>query len=121
MTRILICEDQDSIRKMIEALVRARGHEVTSATTGAQALELAAQLPPALALVDLTIPGELDGFEVCRRLRDAQSTAHIPILIITALDDENSRRRARQVGASDYFTKPFSPIGLLGAIRRHLT
>lgn len=120
MSKILVCEDQDSIRKMIQALVVARGHEVISASSGAEALELAARDTPALALLDLTMPGEFDGFEVCRRLRGDPSTQKIPIIVVTALDDDDSRATAHQAGASAYFTKPFSPIGLLGEIQKHL-
>jgi len=120
MSKILVCEDQDSIRKMIEALVSARGHQVVSAASGAAALELAAENSPALALLDLTMPGEFDGFEVCRRLRRAENTSKIPIIIVTAIDDDESRRTATEAGATAYFTKPFSPIGLLGEIQKHL-
>lgn len=120
MSKILVCEDQDSIRKMIQALVVARGHEVISAASGAEALELATKDPPALALLDLTMPGEFDGFEVCRRLRAAGPTSAIPIIVVTALDDDVSRKTAAEAGASAYFTKPFSPIGLLGEIQKHL-
>ncbi len=120
MSKILVCEDQDSIRKMIQALVSARGHEVIAATNGAQAIELAVSDPPALALLDLTMPGEFDGFEVCRRLRANEATQAIPIVIVTALDDEASRTTAKEAGASAYFTKPFSPMGLLGEIQKHL-
>ncbi len=120
MSKILVCEDQDSIRKMIQALVSARGHSVISARNGAEALELATKDPPDLALLDLTMPGEFDGFEVCRRLRSLESTQKIPIIIVTALDDDESRKAATAAGATAYFTKPFSPIGLLGQIQQHL-
>ena len=119
--KILVCEDQDSIRKMIEALVTARGYEVLSAANGAQALELAQAQVPAVALLDLTMPGEFDGLEVCRRLRAQSSTSNIPILIVTALDDEGSRQQARLAGATAYYTKPFSPIALLREIERFRT
>lgn len=116
--KILVCEDQDSIRKMIEALVVARGYQVLSAANGAQALELAQAQIPAVALLDLTMPGEFDGYEVCRRLRAQPSTRDIPILIVTALDDDASRQQAKKAGATAYYTKPFSPIALLREIER---
>lgn len=117
--KILVCEDQDAIRKMIEALVQARGYQVIAANSGAQALELARGNPPDVALLDLTMPGEFDGFEVCRRLRAAPETKDIPILIVTALDDADSRTRATEAGATAYHTKPFSPIALLKEIEKH--
>ncbi len=120
MSKILVCEDQDSIRKMIEALVKAGGHEVLAASSGAEALELAVAQPPQLAMLDLTMPGEFDGWEVCRRLRAAEETREIPILIISALDDDSSKERALSAGATNYFVKPFSPTKLLAEIKIHL-
>jgi DNA-binding response OmpR family regulator len=115
--KILVVEDQDAIRRMIEALVRARGFEVTAVNTGTKALDVMATAPPDVVLLDLMLPGH-DGFEVCRRLRDDPSTRPIPVIIISALDDEDSRRKATEVGANAYFTKPFSPIALLAELER---
>jgi len=113
--RILVVEDQDSIRRMIEALVGARGYEVTAASTGTKAIDVALADPPDMVLLDLMLPGH-DGFEVCRRLRSEPGTRTIPILIISALDDPESRARAADAGATAYYTKPFSPIALLKEI-----
>jgi DNA-binding response OmpR family regulator len=115
--RILVVEDQDSIRRMIEALVSARGHQVTAVSTGTKAIDVAATDPPDMVLLDLMIPGH-DGFEVCRRLRSDPSTRTVPILIISAMDDAGSRARATEAGATAYYTKPFSPIALLKEIER---
>lgn len=115
--KILVVEDQDAIRRMIEALVRARGFEVTAVNTGTKALDVAATAPPDVVLLDLMLPGH-DGFEVCRRLREDPSTRQIPVIVISALDDEDSRRKATDVGANAYFTKPFSPIALLAELER---
>lgn len=116
--RILVCEDQDSIRRMIEALVQARGYEVTAVASGAKALDLALQSPPDMMLLDLMLPGQYDGFEVCRRLRADERTRQIPVLVISALDDDESRARATEAGATAYYTKPFSAIALLKEIER---
>jgi CheY-like chemotaxis protein len=116
--KILVCEDQDSIRRMIEALVQARGYQVTAVASGAKALDVALTSPPDLVLLDLMLPGQYDGFEVCRRLRSDPSTRAIPVVIISALDDDDSRARATQAGATAYYTKPFSPIALLKEIDR---
>ncbi len=115
---ILVVEDQDSIRRMIEALVQARGYNVKAAPSGAKALDMASVEPPDLVLLDLTMPGQFDGFEVCRRLRAEPATRHIPIIVITAMDDDGSRTRATEAGATAYYTKPFSPIALLKEIER---
>ena len=111
--RILIVEDSDSIRRMIEALLTARGHEVSAVSTGAKGVDAALASGPDAIVLDLHLPGSFDGFEVCRRLREAESTRAVPIIIISALTDEASKRRAMEAGASAYYTKPFSPTALL--------
>lgn len=116
--KILVCEDQDSIRRMIEALVQARGYDVVAVASGAKAIDVALTSPPDLVLLDLMLPGQYDGFEVCRRLRANPGTRAVPVVIISALEDEDSRARAREAGASAYYTKPFSPIALLKEIER---
>jgi len=79
---------------------------------------VAATNPPDLVLLDLMLPGQHDGFDVCRRLRSDPSTRNVPVVIISALDDEQSRARAVEAGATAYYTKPFSPIALLKEIDR---
>lgn len=111
--RILVLEDEDSIRRMISALVQARGFEVVGVANGVKAVDEALTRPPDVAILDLMVPGAFDGFEVCRRLRQNGTTARIPIIIISALDDEGSRKKATEAGATTYFVKPFSAIALL--------
>lgn len=111
--RILVLEDEDSIRRMISALVQARGFEVVGVANGVKAVDEALTNPPDVAILDLMVPGAFDGFEVCRRLRQNAVTARIPIIIISALDDEGSRKKALEAGATTYFVKPFSAIALL--------
>ena len=114
--RILIIEDSDSIRHMIEALVRASGHAVEAVPTGVKGIERALAQPPDAILLDLHLPGGFDGFEVCRRLRDEESTRAVPIIVISALNDDASKQRALEAGATAYYTKPFSPTALLKEI-----
>jgi DNA-binding response OmpR family regulator len=116
--RILVVEDQDSIRRMIEALVQARGYDVTAVASGAKAIDVAITDPPDLVLLDLMLPGQYDGFEVCKRLRADPSTHEVPVVVISALDDDDSRAKAGEAGATAYYTKPFSPIALLKEIER---
>jgi CheY-like chemotaxis protein len=115
--RILVVEDQDSIRRMIEALVSARGYKVTAVNSGTKAIDVASTDPPDMVLLDLMIPG-YDGFEVCERLRSDPATKRVPILVISAMDDPDARARATAAGATAYYTKPFSPIALLKEIDR---
>lgn len=115
---ILVCEDQDSIRRMIEALIRARGYRVTAVASGAKAIDVAATDAPDVVLLDLMLPGEYDGFEVCRRMREDPATRRVPVIIISAMDDEASRDRASRAGATAFYAKPFSPTALLKEIER---
>ena len=116
--RILVVEDQDSIRRMIEALVQARGYQVTAVSSGAKAIDVAMTDPPDMVLLDLNLPGQYDGFDVCQRLRSDPGTRLVPVVIISAMDDDESRARATAAGATAYYTKPFSPIALLKEIDR---
>jgi DNA-binding response OmpR family regulator len=111
--RILIVEDSDSIRRMIEALLRARGHEVVAVSTGPKGVDAAIAGSPDAIVLDLHLPGSFDGFEVCKRVREAEATRRVPIIIISALTDETAKQRAMEAGASAYYTKPFSPTALL--------
>ena len=114
--RILIIEDSDSIRRMIEALVSARGYQVDAVANGAKGLELAFEKVPDVILLDLNLVGSYDGFEVCARLRENPLTRATPVIVISALSDEESKKRALGAGANAYYTKPFSPIALLKEI-----
>ncbi|WP_437929994.1 response regulator [Sorangium sp. So ce291] len=114
--RILLCEDQDAIRRMIEALVGASGHEVVGVGTGPEAVERALTEPFDVLLLDLMLPGSMDGFEVCTRLRADPGTASLPIVVISALDDPDARARAERLGATAYYAKPFRPLELLELI-----
>lgn len=116
--RILVVEDQDSIRRMIEALVQARGYQVTAVSSGAKAIDVAMTDAPDIVLLDLNLPGQYDGFDVCQRLRSDPTTRTVPVVIISAMDDDESRTRATAAGATAYYTKPFSPIALLKEIDR---
>jgi CheY-like chemotaxis protein len=116
--RILVCEDQDAIRHMIETLVQASGHEVVGVATGAQAVELSMLEHFDVLLLDLMLPGAFDGFGVCERLRANARTRELPIFVISALDDPGARERASLAGATAFYSKPFRPLELLEEINR---
>jgi DNA-binding response OmpR family regulator len=116
--QILVVEDQDSIRSLIETLVSARGHKVVAVASGAKALESALQSPPDVVLLDLHLPGQYDGFAVCEKLRANAATQSTPVIIISARDEATARARAIEVGATAFYGKPFSPTALLKEIER---
>lgn len=116
--RILLCEDQDAIRHMIGTLVTAAGHQVVEVRTGAEAVELALKERFDILLLDLMLPGTIDGFGVCERLREDEGTRSMPIFVISAMDEESARPRALQAGATAFYTKPFRPLELLEDIQK---
>ena len=110
---ILVVEDEQAIADLVRAYLRREGFDVVWARSGEQALEELARHPVRLVVLDIGLPG-IDGFEVCRRLR---SRTGVPILILSARDDEIDRVAGLEAGADDYVTKPFSPRELLARIR----
>ena len=114
--RVLIVEDSDSICRMIEALVAPRGFEVKSASSGARGLEEAFAWKPHVILLDINLPGSFDGLQVCTKLRAEASTKDTPIIIISAMNDDEVKRQAVASGANAFYEKPFSPLALLKEI-----
>ncbi len=107
----------------LDVLVETLGHEgydILVATNGMQALSIAQQRLPDLILLDINMP-EMDGYEVCRRLKEADQTQAIPILFISALGEVVDKVRAFGSGGVDYITKPFQTEEVLARIRTHLT
>lgn len=116
--RILVCEDQDAIRHMIQTLVQASGHSVVGVASAAKAVELALCEKFDIVLLDLMLPGVLDGFGACERIRAEEATKDVPIFVISARDDPASRERAKLAGATAFYGKPFRPLELLEHINR---
>ncbi len=114
--RILVCEDQEAIRHMIQTLVQASGHEVVGVAQGAQAVELVLHEKFDVLLLDLMLPGVMDGYEVMRRVRQSKQT--LPIFVISVLDDAGSRKRAQDAGATGFYGKPFRPMELIEELNR---
>ena len=103
--RLLLVDDEDNLRSMLEAALRHPGFDVESAANGRDALEQATAGSPDLIVLDVMLP-DLDGFEVCRRLR--ADGDHTPVLFLTAKDATEDRVRGLTLGADDYLVKPFS-------------
>ena len=120
--RLLLVEDDPALAELLEFRFKAEGYVVSVTAEGDEALLLAQEEAPDLVLLDWMIEGT-SGIEVCRRLRRMQSTAHVPILMLTARGAEEDRVRGLDTGADDYVTKPFSPrelIARVGAIMRRI-
>jgi len=110
MAQILVVEDEESLLQTLRYNLSRAGHEVRLSTNGVQALEMIRGNPPELVVLDLMLPG-LDGLELCRAVRADTlnpAVAHVPILMLTARDEEVDKVVGLEVGADDYLTKPFS-------------
>ena len=110
MSDVLVVEDDPTVAEVLGLYLGRAGLRVRHTTSGEAALAMAAEAPPALAILDLMLP-RMDGLELCRRLRLAR--ADLPIIMLTARGDEEDRILGLQVGADDYVSKPFSPRELV--------
>ncbi|MCQ3937113.1 MAG: hypothetical protein DPW18_08715 [Chloroflexi bacterium] len=108
MTKILMVDDDKLVTDLLDKLLRADGYETVAVNDSAAAVETAKAEKPDLILLDLMMP-QPDGFRVCRMLRELPEFARVPIIIVTALDDSDSRAVACGAGANDYLSKPFHP------------
>lgn len=112
--RVLVVDDEEAIRTLVEYNLRMAGYEVETAQEGHAALELIAKRSYDLLVLDLMLPG-VDGLELCKRLRQANSK--VPIIMLTARGEEIDRVVGLEMGADDYVTKPFSPRELVARVR----
>ena len=116
---ILIVDDTAANLKLLSQILGEHGYMVRAVASGARALESAAATPPQLVLLDIRMP-EMDGFEVCRRLKADPQTREIPVLFISALDDVQDKLRGFSAGGIDYITKPFQVQEVLARVGAHL-
>src|SRR6266850_1618481 len=113
---VLVVEDEPDIRRLVVLHLERDGFRCRTAASGPDALREVKEAVPDLVVLDLMLP-ELDGLEVCRRLRRDASTASVPIIMLTAKSDEVDRVVGLEIGADDYVAKPFSPKELVARVR----
>jgi PAS domain S-box-containing protein len=113
---ILIVDDLAANRQLMGELLEEQGYQLVEAADGATALRLAAEFSPDLVLLDVMMPG-MDGYEVCRQLRAIPDISAVPVLMVTALDDQGSRLAGIEAGADDFITKPFNIQELRARVR----
>ena len=114
--RILVVDDVLPNVKLLEARLSAEYFEVRTAANGFDALQLCSRSPFDVILLDVMMPG-MDGFEVCRRLKADPATAHVPVVLVTALDHPADRVRGLEAGADDFLTKPVDELALIARVR----
>lgn len=120
MKTILIAEDQYEVRELVQATLNIGPYVIIQAENGVQAVEMAHQHRPDLVLMDVMMPGEIDGLEATRRLRASQATKDCRIIMLTAKGQLQDKNQGLEAGADDYFTKPFSPLALIRKVEEYL-
>ena len=116
MKKVLVVEDHADIRRLIRMTLEFEACEVFEANSGAHGLAQAQELHPDVMLLDVMMPGELDGLEVCRRVKADPSLAHTRVAILSARGTATDVERGQQAGADAYLVKPFSPLQLIKVI-----
>jgi two-component system KDP operon response regulator KdpE len=114
--RVLVCDDEPQILRALRVILRDAGYEAVPASTGEEALDAAAVARPDAAILDLVLP-DIDGIELCRRLRE---WTDMPVIVLSAVGDEDAKVRALAAGADDYVTKPFGPRELIARLEANL-
>ena len=117
--RILVVDDEARVREMLEFRLRLFGYEVLTAANGSEALDVAASEKPDLVLLDVMMP-ELDGFQVCSRLKQNEAAKNIPVVMLTAKAEAKDVTRAFNSGAEDYVVKPYDPVVLQQKVVQNL-
>ncbi len=118
--KILVVDDEKDIRDLVEATLLRGDHVVIKAESGDRAVEIARAEKPQLILMDIMMPGDIDGLQATRILKNDPETRECMIVLLTAKGQMSDRREGIEAGADDYFVKPFSPLELLRKIDRIL-
>jgi len=113
MKKILIVDDEPGIRELVNSTLRLSGYQIFQAESGQKAIQIARAERPDLIIMDITMPGDIDGLEATHILKNDPETKGITIIILTARIQEADLEKGFAAGADDYFTKPFSPLELI--------
>jgi PleD family two-component response regulator len=116
---ILIVDDFKPNRQLLSVVLQNSGHYIIEASNGEDALYIAEKQKLSLIILDIVMPG-IDGFEVCRRLKSNENTKEIPVIFISALNDQKTIQKVFEVGGVDYVSKPFIEMELLARVSIHI-
>jgi DNA-binding response OmpR family regulator len=114
---ILVVEDDEVLNSVVCRYVSIAGYDCRPALDGGAALHAIEESPPRLVLLDLMLP-DISGFDICKQLKSDPRTSKVPVVMVTSLSDDESRRQGMACGASAYLTKPFDPDQLIQTIQR---
>lgn len=120
MATILVAEDSMTQQMLMREILERAGHNVLTANNGSDALKIAYKEKPSLVITDVNMP-EMDGYEVCRQLKENKFTCDIPVIFVTSMDDIEDERKGFELGAVDYITKPISPSIVQARVKTHLS
>ena len=118
--KILIVDDDSEIRELVDLTLGSNGYQIFHAANGPDAIETARMETPDLIIMDIIMPGTIDGLEATRILKNDPETRDKPIIILSGRGQEIEREEGLEAGATDYFTKPFSPLALIKKIEEVL-
>ena len=120
MKKILIVDDQLEVRELVEVTLRVGNYQILKAKSGEEAIEIAKAEKPVLIIMDIMMPGGMDGLEATRILKNDPETKDCKIIILTAKGQQSDIEKGFAAGADDYFTKPFSPLELIKKVEAFL-
>ena len=120
MKKILIADDLPEIRKLVRITLQAEDYQVLMAENGEKAIQIARALKPDLIIMDVLMPGKIDGLEATRILKNDPETKECPVIILTSKGEAADREKGLDLGAVEYFAKPFSPLDLINKVEQVL-
>jgi two-component system phosphate regulon response regulator PhoB len=120
MKKVLIVDDHTEVRRLVEMTLRVGEYKVFQAQNGQEAIEAARKKKPDLIIMDIMMPGDMDGLEATRVLKDDPETKDSTIIMLTAKGQEFDKEKGFEAGAEDYFVKPFSPLELIKKVEEVL-
>lgn len=120
MKKILIVDDDEQLRKLLMLTLSYADYQLHFAMNGEEAMRMAIKLKPDVLILDVMMPGRLNGFEVCRRLKSTKNSRDIYIVLLTGLTEQYDKEMGAETGANAYVVKPFSPLRLVELIESKL-
>lgn len=120
MKKILIVDDQQKVRELVEVTLSDEDYQMFMAASGQEAVDMAKAEKPDVIIMDVMMPGEFDGFEATRMIKSDPETQDCKVIMLTAKGQDVDRQKGMEVGADDYFSKPFDPLDLITKVEEVL-